>query len=192
MKIYIIHGWGGNPESDWYSWLKKELEKKGFEVFLPSMPDTMKPKIDTWVNFLRKQVGKANKDIYFIGHSIGCQTIMRYLEKLPDKDKIGGTIFVAGWFNLTEETYGDEGFTRDIAFPWINTSINFEKIKKHTTKFIDIVSDNDPYVPLSDSEIFKEKLGAKIIIEHGKGHLSGEDGIKEFPLLLKEILEVTK
>jgi len=28
-RVFIIHGWGGNPEEGWLPWLKKELEAKG-------------------------------------------------------------------------------------------------------------------------------------------------------------------
>jgi esterase/lipase len=34
-KVFIIHGWDGYPEEGWFPWLKKELEKKGFSVFVP-------------------------------------------------------------------------------------------------------------------------------------------------------------
>lgn len=190
-RVFIIHGWGGSPKKDWISWLRGELEKNNYEVITPEMPDSFNPKIDSWVSKLQDISKNLDKDTYFIGHSIGCQAIMRFLEKLPEKTKIGGAIFVAGWFNLTEETY-DEVYTRELASPWIKSSINFEKIKKHTSKFIDIVSDNDPYVSLSDSDLFKEKLNAKIIIINNKGHISGEDGVNKFPLLLNQILEISR
>lgn len=28
-KALILHAWYATPESDWYPWLKTELEKKG-------------------------------------------------------------------------------------------------------------------------------------------------------------------
>ena len=109
------------------------------------------------------------------------------MEKLPSQIKIGGAIFVAGWFNLSDETW-DEDYTQEIANPWIKIPINFDKIKNHTENFILINSDNDPYVPVSDAEIFKEKLGAKILFEHNKGHISAEDGIKSIPIVLNELI----
>ncbi len=183
-RVFIIHRWEGYPEEGWYPWLKKELEKNGFEVFVPAMPNTNEPKIEEWVNFLTNLVGEPDKNTYFIGHSIGCQTILRYLEKLNGK-KVGGVIFVAGWFILSNLETEEE---KIIAKPWLETSINFEKIKKTTNNFIAIFSDNDPYVPIEDKDIFKEKLGAEIIIENNKGHFSGEDGVTELPAALNSIL----
>ena len=187
-RIFIIHGWGSSPNDDWIPWLKKELESKGFKVETPSMPNTNEPKIEKWINHLKKIVKNPDKDTYFIGHSIGCQAILRYLESLDKKIKIGGCIFVAGWFNLIPEPIEEEGET-EIAIPWIETSMDFKKITSHTDKFLAIFSDNDPVVPLTDNKLFKERLKAKIIIEHNKGHFNKSDGVKELKIVVDELLK---
>ena len=55
-----------------------------------------------------------------------------------------------------------------------------------------IASDNDPYVPLEQGEVLKEKLGAELIIKHNFGHFSGEvdqvDSVTSLPEITKEIL----
>ena len=187
-RVFIIHGWGSNPKDDWFPWIKKELESKGFKVEIPVMPNTDEPKVNEWVGFLKKIVKNPDKDTYFIGHSIGCQTILRYLENLDKKIKIGGCIFVAGWFNLIPEPIEEEGGT-EIARPWIETSMDFKKITSHTDKFLAIFSDNDPVVPLTDNKLFKERLKAKIIIEHNKGHFNKSDGVKEMKIVVDELLK---
>jgi len=180
-RVFIIHGWGGRPDKGWLAWLNKKLSKKGFEVYLPVMPDAENPKIETWVSYLKKLVGKTDENTYFIGHSIGCQTIMRYLENI--KTKVGGIIFVAGWFTLKGLESKEE---EEIAQPWLKTAINLNKIKKKAKKIIALFSDDDPYIPLENIKIFKEKLNAKIIIEKNKGHYI-ENVTKEIPVVLKEI-----
>jgi len=182
-RIFVIHGWEGRPEEGWFPWIKKELESKGCKVTIPSMPNPDEPEINAWVNHLKELVGKADEETFFIGHSIGCQTILRYLESLDEGVKVGGAIFVAGFVNLVLDEDEDEAVAR----PWLETPINWEKIKSHTTKFVAIFSDNDPFVPVSDSKIFEEKLGSKIIIKEGKGHLSEEHGVMELPEVLEEI-----
>lgn len=190
-KVFIIHGWGGDAEEGCFPWLKQELKNRGFVVYSPAMPEPFNPKIDAWVSFLKEQVGEATGEVFLVGHSIGTQTILRYLESLGEKEKIGGAILLAPWVNLTDEAYEDKNDV-EIAKPWLNTPIDWEKVKTHTDNFIAIFSDNDPLVPLSDSEIFKEKLGAKIIIENDQGHFSGSDGIKELPSLLNAVLEMAR
>jgi hypothetical protein len=174
------------PNAGWLKWLNKELSSKGFKVFAPNMPDKENPKIDAWVNFLKKIVGKADKDTYFIGHSIGCQAILRYLES--QDNKVGGIIFVGGWFKVKGLESKEE---EEIASPWVNTPINLEKVRKKINKIVSIVSDDDPFVSLENSKIFKERLGAKIIIEKGKRHYI-ENVTKQIPAVLKEFLEMSK
>ncbi len=190
-RVFIIHGWDGYPEEGCFPWLKKELTEKGFTVFTPAMPEPLAPRIDTWVSFLKEQIGTPDENTYLIGHSIGAQTILRYLGSLPVGLKIGGVVFLAGWVHLTDEAFEDEE-DKKTAKPWLETLINWDLIKSHSTNFIAIFSDNDAVVPMSDAEIFKEKLGAKIIIEHNKDHFSGNSGIKELPVLLEELLKIAE
>jgi predicted alpha/beta hydrolase family esterase len=139
-KVFIIHGWGSNPEREWMPWLKSKLEDRGYDVYVPAMPDTDTPEINSWVSYLSQSVDEPDKNTYFIGHSIGCQTILRYLETI--NTPIGGALFVAGWFNL--ENLDDEN-EKTIARPWIETPIDIEKIKNVLPKSILIISDNDDY-----------------------------------------------
>jgi uncharacterized protein len=183
-RVFIIHGWAGTPEGGWLGWLKVELSQKGYEVIAPQMPNAETPKIDEWIPFLSELVGEPQKGDFFVGHSIGCQTIIRYLESIAPK-KIAGAAYVAGWFTLKGLEGPDE---EKLASPWVTLSIDFEKVKSTGGKFLAILSDNDPYVPLSDKEIFEKKMGAKIIVAHNKGHFAGEDGSAEIPEVLEFIL----
>jgi len=187
-RVFLIHGWEGDPENCWFPWLKRNLEEKGFEVHSPAMPNSDEPKIEPWVSKLSEIVGTSDKDTYLIGHSIGCQAIMRYIQTLPEETKIGGSIFVAGFFNLPNLEDQEE---KDIAKPWLENPIDTEKIKSISSNIIAIFSDNDPDVPLSDSKIFKERLDAKIIIEKGKGHFSDDAGVTELPVVLDELLRIS-
>lgn len=187
-RIFIIHGWEGQPHQHWTPWLKKELLDKNFEIYEPEMPDTMKPKISAWVSHLKKVVGKVDKNTYFVGHSIGCQTIMRFLEKENYSGK-ANAIFVAGWFQLDNlETPEVE----KIAVPWVKEDIDFKKLKSKLNLTV-ILSSNEPYGQVKENaQKFKDYLGAKVIIEKNKGHFTEEDGVTELPSLLKELKVMAK
>ena len=185
-RVIIVHRWSGSPAADWYPWLKSELEKKGFEVLVPEMPDPDHPRIDTWVPFLADVVGKPNKETYLVGHSVGCQTILRFLEKA--KGEVGGCLFVGGWLPLKNLT-ADE---KSVAKQWLETPINFDRVRKTTKNFTAIFSDNDPYVPLENAELFKNNLGARTVIEKQLGHFTEEEGVTELPVALNELLKLTK
>lgn len=184
-RVFLIHGWEGYPEGSWRPWLKNELEKRGFTVFVPAMPDTANPTMEEWVPYLAKKVGNPDKNFYFVGHSLGCITILRYLEALGEDQKIGGVVLVAGFgHDLEYEDYKGE------LSSFFQTPINWEKIKKHSNKFVAIHSDDDPYVPIKHKTLFKEKLGAKSIIMHKMKHFSGDDGINELPVALESVLKL--
>lgn len=184
-RVIIVHGWDGYPEEGWFPWLKNELEKKGFDVLVPRMPDPAAPDIGKWVNHLSEVVGDPNNKTFFVGHSIGCQTILRYLETLPSHTRIGGAIHVAGWFTLTNMKDDEVA----IAQPWLTQSIDYAKIRLVCPLMAAIFSDNDKYVPLENAQFFEERLHSKIHIQKDRGHFSGCNDITELPLVLSELLE---
>jgi hypothetical protein len=183
-RVFIIHGWEGHPEEGWFPWLKLQLENKGFKVCIPKMPNTETPKIGEWIPYLEKMIGTPDEETFLVGHSIGCQTILRYLQRIDVK--IGGVVFVAGFVNLLPKTFEEEG-TEEIAKPWLETPINWEKIKQNCDNFVAICSTDDPFVPIEDAEIFKDKLNAKILTFENKGHLSEEADIYELPEIVEEL-----
>lgn len=163
-KVIIVHCWAGNPDYCWYPSAKAELEKAGFEVIVPEMPDTDNPNMSTWVPKLAGAVGTPSPDVFLVGHSIGGVAIMRYLESLPAGTKVGGVVFVAS-------------FTHDLGFEEIKnffiSPLDFKKIKSTTKNFADIASDNDPFVPLDQAEVLRENLGADVLTLKKMGHFSG-------------------
>ena len=189
-KVYLVHCWDGTIEDGWYLWLKRALENSNIEVKMENMPNTQTPSINEWVSKLDSLVNKLDEDTYFIGHSIGCQTIMRYLE-IKEVSKIGGILFVAPWLDLLPEALSDG--SDEIAKPWIETIIDFDKIKEFTNNITCIFSDDDYFVSLDQEKEFKNKLNARTVIINNKGHISGDDGIIELPIILNEfgkILEI--
>lgn len=189
-KIFIVHGWDGYPEEGWFPWLKKELETKGFKVAVPQLPQAENPRIQTWVPKLAEVVGKADENIYFVGHSMGCQTIVRYLETLPAGITIGGAVFVAGFFKRLTGLEDDVN-VQAIVRHWLNAPIHFEQVKHHILKSVAIFSDNDPYVPLDNQDDFRDKLGSQIVIEKNMGHFSGKrDEVTKLPIVLNALLNM--
>lgn len=187
-RVFIVHGWGGSPDEPIHKWLKKELEKnKDIKVVCPVMPDSEYPEIDPWVKCLSKHVGKCDENTFFFGHSIGCQTIMRYLQTLNDNQKSGGAIFLSGWFNLDNL----ESQEKMIAKPWIETSIDFKKIRNVCKKFEVIISDDEPYGYVNEnSNKFKKELNANVTIESNKGHFTEEYGVTQIPEVLNKLLKL--
>lgn len=180
-RVILVHGWEGTPEKDWFVWLKKELEKRGFTLIVPAMPNTMNPTMDEWMPYLSQVVSTPNEDTYLVGHSLGCITILCYLETLQDNQKIGGAVLVAGFgHNLEYKGYENE------LISFFKTPVDWEKIKKHCNTFVTFHSEDDPYVPVKHGVLFQQKLNAKSIVQQGMGHYNE----KEYPIILEELLKL--
>ncbi len=65
---------------NWYEWLEKELQKRNFNVILEQMPDAYAARESRWIPFIRETL-KIDENKILIGHSSGCQAIMRLIEK---------------------------------------------------------------------------------------------------------------
>lgn len=179
-RVFLVHGWGGSSKNDWLPWAKTELTEKGYEVFALDMPDTEYPKIGPWVNKLKEVIGALRKDDVLIGHSIGCQTILRYLGTLAPGKKIKKVILIAPWWYLTL----DESEQPEIVEPWLNSIVDFGKIKPKSGEFVCVFSNNDPWVPIDKNvEFFKKNLNPKIIIKEKMGHFTTDEGVTKLEFL---------
>lgn len=183
-RVFIIHGWDATPETDFFPWLKKELEAKDFSVMVPTMPDTSHPTLGRWLPCLQNIVGTIDINTYFVGHSLGVITILRYLESLPADQKVGGAVLVAGFAEAIEATE-DEEFES-----FFRTPLDFEKVLCTADKFVAIHSDNDPAVPFDQGELLQDKLGAKLVVVPSGGHFDSDDGFTKFPAVLESVLEI--
>ncbi len=120
---------------------------------------------------------------------MGCQTIVRYLATLPTATIVGGAVFVAGFFRRLSGLEDDET-VRDVAAEWLTTPIDLAVVKNHLPKSVAIFSDDDPYVPLDNQDDFRDKLGSRIVVEHGQRHFSGSSGTVTLPIALTSILKL--
>jgi len=183
-RAFLIHGWGGKPGGGFRPWLKKELEKRGYQVETFAMPESETPQIEKWVPFLVSNITSPDEETVIIGHSMGAVAALLYLQKLSESIKIDKVILIAGSFKKINELTPAKKL---IAKPWFQAELDYEKIKNSAKSIIAFYSDDDPWVPIENAEIPK-KLGAKIIIEHNMRHYNEEAGIKEVPDILKEII----
>ncbi|HEV2403011.1 MAG TPA: alpha/beta fold hydrolase [Candidatus Saccharimonadales bacterium] len=182
-RAVIIHCWGGSSNYAWYPWLKGELEKQGYQVYVPDMPNTDGPKLIEWLPKLEEVIGEPDDELLLVGHSLGTVTIMRYLESLSTEQRIRKVIFVAG-------------FTDQLGFSelenFFETRLDFASIKsKAKGGFVIIQSDDDPFVSEQYGTRLKEELDAKLVIKHAAKHMSGavdgEGACTELPEVIQNL-----
>ena len=98
-RAFIIHGYLGYPEEAWLPWLKAKLEKRGYDVCLPAMPNPDRPTIPEWTEFIAGLVGDPDGKTVLIAHSLGCRAVLHYLETLGAVGRsVEKTVLVAGEF----------------------------------------------------------------------------------------------
>jgi predicted alpha/beta hydrolase family esterase len=160
----ILHGTDANSSANWFPWLKKELEKLDYQVWVPTLPYAHKPNIQRYAEFLL-----ANRDFEFteetiiIGHSSGAVAILGLLEALPENTVVNKCYLVGSFMNDLGWDSLKELFVEPFDF------------EKRAQTFTFIHSDNDPYCPLAHAKYLATQLNGKLIIKPGEGHFSGEN-----------------
>jgi predicted alpha/beta hydrolase family esterase len=185
-KVFIIHGFNGSPNGGWRPWLMGELAKYDIYGCSLPMPRPNSPIKEEWLNTISGAVGDLREEIFLVGHSLGVPAILRYLETLKEKEKVGGVVLVSGPFNLIKRN-GYENVNK-----FLEDSFDFEKIKKVCKNFVIIHGDNDKAVPFSDALKYSEIFSCNLITIHNGGHLNGFNGWRELPEVLESLLKMMK
>jgi predicted alpha/beta hydrolase family esterase len=178
----ILHGLDGHSQENWFPWLKKELEKKGWKVWVPDLPHSECPNMKLFnQHILSNKDWKFDKYSVIIGHSAGAVAILGLLQVLPKETKIDTCILVGSF----KDDLGMEALKN-----LFNVPLDFEKIKNQAENFVFIHSDNDPYCPLEHAKYLADKVDGKLKVKKGQGHFNTGHSkkYKKSPFLLN-ILE---
>jgi len=185
-NVLILHGTQASSKSNWFLWLRDELEKKGFKTWLPDLPGSDLPSLQSISKFiLASKDWEFNSDSIIIGHSSGAIAILAILNELSSNVVLDKCIFVS---YFEKNSSGGEWEPNAKLFDY---DFDFAKIKTKAKKFIIIHSDNDPYAPLTGAKVLAEKLGGELIVKKDQGHFNLEKGEQyhQFPELLELIEE---
>lgn len=176
----ILHGTGSNHKGNWFPWLKEELEKKGYKVWVPDLPGSEIPNVERYNKFLlANKDWEFNEDSIIIGHSSGAVAILGLLQALPEEVIINTAILVGSF----KDNLGRDDLKELFLKPF-----DFEKIKKHARNFIFVHSDDDPICPLEHAKYLCKKLNGKLIVKHEQKHFSyskENPQFKSLPFLLE-------
>ena len=181
-NYFIIHGSFGNPFVNWFPYLRKEIEKKGLEVYTPDFPTGVGyQNYENWEKLLKVYLDSEliNENTTIFAHSIAPIFVCKFL--IYNKVKIKRLVFVCGFNNYLgiNEEYDN-----------VNKSMytnNLVEIKNYCNDIVCYYSDNDPYVKYEVEKEFADTITDKqFVIENG-GHLNSESGYTEFSELLEYI-----
>tara|TARA_Y100000031_G_C8135755_1_gene345141 strand:+ start:67 stop:564 length:498 start_codon:yes stop_codon:yes gene_type:complete len=162
MKIFLIHGAGGSPESNWFPWLKENLD-----IIIPQMPEE---DLSLWLDEIKKY---DLEDSILIGHSLGVPFLLKVLENT----KIKAAFLVSGFVSKLNNEYD----------PLVKSFIeffNFDKIKQNCPKFYIFHSEDDNLVSVDHAHELKDKLNGELILFKDRGHFNQKEFIE-----LKNLLD---
>lgn len=191
----ILHGTAGNSNENWFPWLKGELEKLEYAVWLPDLPQADKPNPLRYNDFLMNHpsLGKVSdeggrKGSFFtnetilIGHSSGAVEILHLLPHLSVNIRAA---FLVGAFK-------DNDFLKwEPNSELFNVPFNYKEMVAHCKKFVFFHSEDDPFCPLTHASYLATKTSGELVIIPHQKHFSvstmGEK-YREFPELLERII----
>ncbi len=188
-KVFMVHGFMGEPNGGWRPWLMGELAKEGVYACALPMPTPNDPIKAEWVKSITYAVQNSKEDqVFLVGHSLGVPAILRYLESLSENQKISGAVLISGPANVINPDNKESKLRKIDHF--LEIPFNFEHIKKVCEKFTIIHGENDDKVPFSHGEELSRSLDCKIISIPNGGHLGGSDGFRQLPQALSALKEM--
>ncbi len=178
----ILHGLSDNSQVNWFPWLKLELEKIGYKVWVPDLPCADFPKQSTWCNYiLNNKDWEFNEESIVIGHSSGAVATLGLIQCLP---KVIKHAFLVAAFKDNLKYKGFKELDGLFEEPF-----DFLMIKKQVNNITFIHSTDDPYCPLEHASYLAVKTGGRLLIQSGSKHFSESTNplYTKFPFLLELI-----
>ena len=178
--VLIFHGTAGNPNRNWFPWLKDKLEEKGYRVAVPKFPTPEGESLTSWLKVLQNYNKLIGEETIIIGHSKGGLFGLRVFEKL--QKPVYATFLVSAPVGIKPILYykEDAAFSNGFEFDW-------DTIQNNSKHFTVYHSDTDPYVCLDNGKELAKKLGVTLQFIPNAGHLNAKSGYIKFDRLLKDI-----
>jgi predicted alpha/beta hydrolase family esterase len=150
--------------------MKDSLEVRGYEVWVPELPENHTPSRDVYDAYLRSSDWNF-ADNLVIGHSSGATTALNLLSSdwFPH---VRSVILVGTFLNesLLEGVSWYEPGQFDHLFP--KEGFNFPLIRQRAEAFYFFHGSDDPYCSLDDAKQAAIALGGTITVIPGGKHLS--------------------
>lgn len=192
ITIYILPGGNGDGSMFWYSWLKEELENKGFKNIIICNQDIISPNKRA-VELKTKFSKKLFDETIIIGHSLGALTSIKWIE-LEKNKKFKGLILIEPSVKKAFETAIKHPNTEDninrikkILSSW-KWKMDLSVVKKRCQKIL-IVGENKHNRLRQDwkgfHKLYANELGAVLIYKTGeKSHFTNN----QEPQVLNQVL----
>ncbi len=160
-RAVILHAMEQTSTGHWYQWLKSELGRRGYEVWVPDLPTADRPDAAVMTQFLLARKDWDWRDNLIVGHSSGAVEILHLLPKL---EQPAGTVVLVGAF--------DKPLWPEEHAKLFEESIDFSAVKKRAKHIIVVHGDDDPWCPVEGADHLADELDCELVIIHAGGHFS--------------------
>jgi leucyl-tRNA synthetase len=155
-RFVLIHGFEGSAHTNFFPWLKAELEKRGNEVEAPELPNSNHPKEEEQVEYVLKNC-HFDENTVVVGHSLGAVVAMKALTKL--NKPVSSLVLVAVAVSPKFDThYDSRPFSKD--FTW---DFDYAAIRRLTGGNITVLSDTREDFRMSYLRHLAENLSARLV-----------------------------
>ncbi|TMV72094.1 hypothetical protein FGG78_29765 [Thioclava sp. BHET1] len=182
LRVIVLHGAHGGPDTNWFPWLSETLRPEGIEVLRPRCPTPEGQSLAAWfASYDQATRALPPAPTMLVGHSLGVAFALRLAERATTP--FAGLMLTAGFvgaLGLPDYDGINHSFFAT-PFDWAGIRARMGKAARCWA------ADDDPYVPLARSQALAEQLRLPLDIVPGGGHLSDETGFTRFPALCDAI-----
>lgn len=157
-NFILLHGKGSSPKSNFWPWLKEQLERRGHSVQLPELPNSEAPNDEEQADYVQRHCTFGDNTV-IIGHSFGGIVAMRLLERGVQVERLTllGTPFSGSYL---------DGVERPTVTAAVKKGFDGKKIRANAKAIVLVYDTEDKTIALPDGEalaallegsMFKEK-----------------------------------
>jgi len=182
-RLILIHGSFGNPDENWFPYLKAELATR-FEIVAPQFPTGNDQTLDNWLEVFKNEIGELRENDILVGHSIGCAFILQLLSN-KDSGKIQAALLVSGFLDILGIDEFDE-----VNKTFVTPEVDWSHIKNRIGEVKIWHGTNDPYVPITMAQKIATSLEVELVEVANGGHINSSAGFDQFPALKEQLLNI--
>jgi len=173
-RVGIVYGWRGSSAIHWQTWLARKCRALGIETVYPKLPNKQRPKLGEWTAALNKALPRVDEETALVGHSLGCNAILHFLKRKSVK-RVGLVVLVAP--ASVEKILASEA---PFLVPFFQ-NVDFAAARKKAVRIEIFASDDDAWGGAAEARKLAARLGAKLHVVRGGGHLNVSAGFHSFP-----------
>jgi predicted alpha/beta hydrolase family esterase len=168
VQVLILHGWQGNAEGHWQTWLAERLRGDA-DVRYPALPNPDDPRPEAWEAALRGELDALGPEPVVVCHSLACALWLRAAANGARADRV----------LLVAPPAPDSEFPEIARF--FPTGADAPSVAGSASEVRLVCADDDPYCPGGAAAIYGEPLGLPIDLVSGGGHLNTDAGYGPWP-----------